>query len=171
MHQVLDVVRMKIITINKTNFSEVQSIYQDGIATGVATFETVVPDWDYWNNNHLFIGRILAIKDDQYLGWASLSATSKRKDYFGVAEVSVYVSKHFRGQKIGDFLLKKLIEISEQHNIWTLQAGIMRANTASLKLHTNNQFRVIGYKEKIGQLNGIWLDNVILERRSKTVGC
>jgi len=50
---------MKIITINKVNFSEVQSIYQDGIATEVATFETVVPDWEYWNNNHLPIGRHL----------------------------------------------------------------------------------------------------------------
>lgn len=162
---------MKIITINKANFSEVQSIYQDCIATEVATFETVVPDWEYWNNNHLPIGRILAIKDDQFLGWAALSAVSKRKVYSGVAEVSIYVSKHFRGQKIGDFLLKKLIKISEQHNIWTLQAGIMRANKASLRLHTNNGFRIVGYKEKIGQLNGIWLDNVILERRSKTVGC
>jgi phosphinothricin acetyltransferase len=161
---------MQIITINKANFSEVQSIYQQGIATGVATFEIVVPDWEYWNNNHLPIGRILAIKDDQFLGWASLSAVSKRKVYSGVAEVSVYVSKHFRGQKVGDFLLKKLIKISEQNNIWTLQAGIMRANTASLKLHTNNQFRVIGYKENIGQLHGLWMDNIMLERRSKTVG-
>ena len=161
---------MQIITINKANFSEVQSIYQQGISTGVATFETVLPDWEYWNNDHLPIGRILAIKDDQFLGWASLSAVSKRKVYSGVAEVSVYVSKHFRGQKVGDFLLKKLIKISEQNNIWTLQAGIMRANIASLKLHTNNQFRVIGYKENIGQLHGLWMDNIMLERRSKKVG-
>ncbi|QXP58202.1 N-acetyltransferase [Olleya sp. HaHaR_3_96] len=161
---------MTIINIDKTNFSKVQHIYQQGILSGAATFETEVPDWHYWDINHLPYGRIIAKNKTHFLGWAALSAVSKRKVYAGVAEVSVYVDAQFRGQNVGDFLLKKLIEISEKNNIWTLQSGIMRANTPSLKLHKNNDFRIIGYKEKIGQLNGIWLDNIILERRSHTVG-
>lgn len=161
---------MKTISINQTNFPEVQRIYKEGIDTGVATFETQVPDWDYWDANHLPFARILAIKDNMYLGWAALSATSKRKVYSGVAEVSVYVSSACRGQNIGDFLMKELIKISEQNNIWSLQSSIMRANPASLKLHTNNGFRVIGFKEKIGQLHGVWLDNILLERRSNVTG-
>ena len=157
-------------TINKANFKEVQRIYQEGLDTGIATFETTVPNWEYWNDNHQTFGRIIAKNDTNYLGWAALSPASKRQVYSGVAEVSVYVSEEFRGQGIGKFLLDNLIKISEKNNIWTLQAGIMRANKSSIKMHQNCGFRIVGYKEKIGQLNTIWLDNIILERRSQITG-
>jgi phosphinothricin acetyltransferase len=161
---------MKIVSINRSNFPEVQRIYKEGIDTGVATFETKIPNWTHWDANHLSFGRILLIDGNQFLGWAALSVVSKREVYSGVAEVSVYVSKNYRGQNIGDYLLKALIKVSQNNTIWTLQAAIMRANEASIKLHTNNGFRIVGYKEKIGKLKGIWLDNIILERRSNIIG-
>src|SRR5690606_6432246 len=164
------VVSMKIIEILEENYSEVARIYGEGLLTGTATFETSIPTWEKWDSGHLSFGRILAVEENNYLGWASLSPVSSRCVYGGVAEVSVYVSDSAKGKGIGKFLLKKLIEISEENNIWTLQSGIFRDNIASHKLHIKCGFREVGYKEKVGQLKGVWKDNVLLERRSKVVG-
>ncbi len=161
---------MEFTDINHANFPEIAEIYREGIKTGVATFETNVPDWSSWDKSHLDIGRIALTEKGQILGWASLSPVSSRCVYGGVAEVSVYVAEKARNKGVGKMLLNKLIEISEQNNIWTLQSGIMPENKASIQLHLNCGFRKIGYRERIGQLNGVWLDNVILERRSKIVG-
>ncbi|OAD91589.1 phosphinothricin acetyltransferase [Aequorivita soesokkakensis] len=161
---------MKLIEISEENYPEVARIYGEGLQTGTATFETTIPNWEKWDAGHLSFGRILAVEDNNYLGWAALSPVSSRCVYGGVAEVSVYVAEAARGKGAGAFLLKNLIEISEANNIWTLQSGIFRDNVASHKLHIKCGFREVGYKEKVGQLHGVWKDNVLLERRSKVVG-
>ena len=164
------VASMKLIEISEENYPEVARIYGEGLQTGTATFETTIPSWEKWDAGHLSFSRILAVEKGNYLGWASLSPVSSRCVYGGVAEVSVYVSDSARGKGVGEFLLKKLIEISEENNIWTLQSGIFRDNIASHKLHIKCGFREVGYKEKVGQLHSVWKDNVLLERRSKVVG-
>lgn len=168
--QMAIVVSMKVIEISAENYPEVARIYGEGLLTGAATFETTVPSWEKWENGHLPFGRIIAVEANEYMGWAALSPVSSRCVYGGVAEVSVYVSEKARGKGAGEFLLKNLIEISEAHNIWTLQSGIFRENAASHILHIKCGFREVGYKEKVGQLRGVWKDNVLLERRSKIVG-
>ncbi len=160
---------MVIEKITATNFDAVAKIYAEGLATGLATFETKVPSWEHWDSSHLPYGRIAATQDSM-LGWAALSPVSSRCVYGGVAEVSVYVAAAARGKGVGKFLLDQLISISEANGIWTLQSGIMQANTASLKLHEKCGFRTIGYREKVAQLHGQWLDNVLMERRSKIIG-
>ncbi|MBU2995868.1 GNAT family N-acetyltransferase [Cellulophaga baltica] len=161
---------MKFHAITEANYSQVSKIYEEGIKTGMATFQTAAVDWKTWDENHLPIGRITLQDSDIVLGWASLAHVSSRCVYGGVAEVSVYVSEKSRGKGIGKKLLLELIKISEAHKFWTLQSGIMRDNKASIQMHINCGFREIGYREKIGQLNGVWLDNILLERRSKTIG-
>tara|TARA_R110000868_G_scaffold68720_1_gene203199 strand:+ start:31445 stop:31933 length:489 start_codon:yes stop_codon:yes gene_type:complete len=161
---------MQFFPITESYYPEVAQIYEEGIKTGMATFETTVPDWNTWDSSHLPFGRIALTENAQILGWASLSPVSSRCVYGGVAEVSVYVAEKARGKGIGKKLLQELIRISEENNLWTLQSGIMSANKSSIQMHINCGFRVIGYREKIGQLHGIWLDNVILERRSKIIG-
>jgi phosphinothricin acetyltransferase len=101
------------------------------------------------------------------LGWAALSPVSKRKVYRGVAEVTVYVSEHARGQGIGRALLEALVDESEKQGIWTLQASIFPENTASVELHRRCGFREVGRRERIAMLNGIWRDTILFERRSK----
>lgn len=167
---ILDVVNMKFIALTKNNYAYVAKIYQEGINTGMATFETIVPSWDHWDTAHLPFGRIAVMDADLMLGWASLAPVSSRCVYGGVAEVSVYVAEQARGIGVGKKLLLELIKISEENNIWTLQAGIMTANVPSIKLHISCGFRSIGYREKIGKLHDMWLDNTILERRSKKIG-
>ncbi len=164
------VASMNLIEISEENYPEVARIYGEGLQTGTATFETTIPSWEKWDAGHLPFGRIIAVEDNNYLGWAALSPVSSRCVYGGVAEVSVYVAETARGKGAGAFLLKNLIEISEANNIWTLQSGIFRDNVASHKLHIKCGFREVGYKEKVGQLNGVWKDNLLLERRSKVVG-
>jgi phosphinothricin acetyltransferase len=161
---------MNLVEISEENYPEVARIYGEGLLTGTATFETTIPNWEKWDAGHLSFGRILAVEDNNYLGWAALSPVSSRCVYGGVAEVSVYVAEAARGKGAGAFLLKNLIEISEANNIWTLQSGIFRDNVASHKLHIKCGFREVGYKEKVGQLHGVWKDNVLLERRSKIIG-
>lgn len=142
-----------------------------GIATGNATFETQAPAWDAWDAGHLAHSRLVATEAaGSVLGWAALSPVSGRCVYGGVAEVSVYVADAARGQGLGRQLLVALVASSEKNGIWTLQAGIFPENTASLHLHETQGFRVLGRRERIGKLAGVWRDTILLERRSAVVG-
>jgi phosphinothricin acetyltransferase len=152
-----------------SDWEAVKEIYEEGIATGNATFQQSAPTWDEWNTTHLQHSRIVA-KDNNVLGWAALTPVSGRCVYAGVAEVSVYVSDKARGKGLGKQLLQKLVDESEANNIWTLQAGIFPENIASIKIHEACGFRILGKRERIGKMNGIWRDTVLLERRSETVG-
>lgn len=147
-----------------------KTIYEEGIATGNATFQTAAPGWQEWDDAHLKSCRIIATENNEVLGWAALSPVSSRCVYAGVAEVSVYVATNARGKKVGSLLLKELINQSEENGIWTLQSGIFPENKASISIHEKNGFRIIGYRERIGKMGNIWRDNLILERRSNTVG-
>jgi len=161
---------MDIRNIEQENFYQVAEIYKQGIETGIATFQNDIPDWESWDKSHLPNCRIAVFEDNEMAGWAALTPVSGRCVYAGVAEVSVYVAAKFRGKKVGEFLLNHLIKESEKAGLWTLQSGIFPDNTGSIKLHEKCGFRRIGYREKIGKKDGIWKDNIIMERRSKVVG-
>ena len=148
----------------------VRAIYQEGIVTGNATFETQVPAWEDWDASHPEDCRLVARRGGHIVGWGALSPASGRCVYAGVAEVSVYVAAAARGQGIGKRLLQALIEVSERQGIWTLQAGVFPENEASIALHKSCGFREVGTRARIGQLRGVWRDVVLLERRSDTVG-
>jgi phosphinothricin acetyltransferase len=150
-----------------TDWPAVAAIYEDGIRTRTATFETVVPSWEHWDESHLDEPRLVTEEDGAVLGWAALSPTSTRPVYAGVAEVSVYVAEDARGRGIGRALLEALVDRSEAAGIWTLQAGVFPENRASLALHHACGFRTVGIRERIARLDGAWRDVVLLERRSE----
>jgi L-amino acid N-acyltransferase YncA len=160
---------MQILPLLPEHWPAVKAIYESGLATGHATFQTSAPSLEEWDTAHLKHSRLIAVQDNQVLAWAALTPVSGRCVYAGVAEVSVYVDAERRGQGLGEQLLQALIEESEANGIWTLQAGIFPENIASLKIHEKTGFRQVGVREKIGRMNGIWRDTVLLERRSKTV--
>jgi L-amino acid N-acyltransferase YncA len=164
---------MMAITIRlmeEQDWPDVRRIYLEGIETGLATFETSAPDWEKWNKTHRLTCRLVATDVDWHiLGWAALTPVSDRCVYAGVAEVSVYIGKNARGVGVGKALLRAILEQSEQAGLWTIQAGIMADNLASIKLHEACGFRLVGYREKIGQLDGRWRDTVLMERRSKKI--
>lgn len=152
------------------DWPSVKTIYEEGIATKNATFETEAPTWEAWDKGHRADCRLIAKLDDVVVGWAALSPVSGRCVYAGVAEVSVYVGAAARGKGVGKALLKQLVEDSEAAGIWTLQAGIFPENTASIALHEDCGFRVLGRREKLGAMDGVWRDVVLMERRSPVVG-
>ena len=161
---------MNIIALLPEHWPGVKTIYEQGVATGQATFQTDSPTWEQWNASHLPHSRLVALRDNTVIGWAALTPVSGRCVYAGVAEVSVYIAPGYRGQKVGQTLLRALINSSEQHNLWTLQSSIFPENEASVHIHEKCGFRLVGYRDKIGQQHGIWRNTVILERRSTTVG-
>jgi L-amino acid N-acyltransferase YncA len=162
----------------------VRTIYAEGIATGNATFETEVPDWEKWDRDHRRDCRLVALEpiDEEaadtliplgkltVLGWAALTPVSSRNVYRGVAEVSVYVAASARRRRVGKSLLEALVKESEVNGIWTLQAGIFPENVASLALHKSCGFRRVGVRRRIGKLGDRWHDVLLLERRSSRVG-
>jgi L-amino acid N-acyltransferase YncA len=162
---------MELQPLIAAHWPEVRTIYEEGIATGNATFTTEAPTWDEWNQGHLRHSRLVGTDaNGQVLGWAALSPVSGRCVYGGVAEISVYVAATARGQGVGHQLLAALITESEANGIWTLQAGIFPENIASLGIHRKAGFREVGRRERIGQLHGVWRDTVLLERRSTMIG-
>lgn len=158
---------VEIQKMRSDDWFDVAKIYKQGMATGMATFEQTVPSWKKWDENHIDSCRLIAKIDNEVVGWAALSSLSSRCVYGGVAEVSVYVSTSHRGKKIGEYLLQTLIDQSEDHGYWSLQSGIFPENKASIRLHEKLGFRKIGLREKIGQLDGDWKDNLLMEKRSK----
>ena len=152
------------------DWPRVKQIYLEGIATGHATLETSAPPFEQWDQAHLPFARLIARQGDAIVGWAALSSVSQRCVYGGVAEVSVYVSSSSRGSGVGRKLLDGLINESEQNGIWTLQAGIFPENVGSLVVHQRCGFREVGRRERIGKMNGVWRDTILLERRSMAVG-
>jgi phosphinothricin acetyltransferase len=159
-----------ITTMLPEHWEEVKTIYEEGIASGNATFQTAAPAWQEWDNAHVKTCRIVATANGEVLGWAALTPVSGRCVYAGVAEVSVYVASMARGKNIGSMLLEELISQSEENGFWTLQSGIFPENKASISIHEKNGFRIIGYREKIGKMGDVWRDNIFLERRSNKVG-
>jgi L-amino acid N-acyltransferase YncA len=148
----------------------VRTIYEEGIATGHATFETEAPDWPAWDEAHLPDHRFVAKWDDVVVGWVALAPVSHRRVYAGVAEVSVYVADGARGQGVGRALLTAVVRSSEEAGLWTLQTGIFPENEASLALHRALGFREVGIRERIGRHHGVWRDVIFLERRSSSSG-
>jgi len=156
--------------MNAEDWDQVASIYREGIATGNATFETSVPEYEAWDNSHHQHCRLVARTGGEIIGWAALSPVSSRSVYSGVAELSIYVARSARGCGIGKALLSAIIDESESRGIWMLQAGIFSENAASLALVKAFGFREVGHRERIGQMDGVWRDVILMERRSRVVG-
>ena len=161
---------MEIISMQSHHWDEVAGIYAAGLATGNASFQSDIPSWEEWDHAHVVNSRLVAIENEKVLGWAALTAVSGRCVYAGVGETSIYVSADARGRGIGKKLLDALINESERHNFWTLQAGIFPENAASIKIHEGCGFRIIGRREKLGKMKGVWRDVLLLERRSAITG-
>jgi len=162
--------QLDIVPMEERHWPTAGEIFAQGIATGNSTLETAVPSWRDWDAHHLSTCRLVALRDGEVVGWAALSPASVRYVYRGVAEVSVYVAESARGQGIGPALLRAVITESERNGIWTVQAVIHASNAISIRAHEKAGFRIVGTRERIGWLNGRWLDTVLMERRSAVVG-
>jgi L-amino acid N-acyltransferase YncA len=151
--------------LHPEDYPTVAAVFAEGVATGVATFETSVPSWEEWDAAHLAEHRFVAELDEEVVGWVAVVPYSRRAVYSGVGEESVYVAERARGCGVGRALLEAAIQSARDGGLWTLQAGIFPDNAASLELHRRLGFREVGVRERIGQLGGVWRDVVLLELR------
>jgi len=140
----------------------VSEIYEQGIAGRNATFETEAPDWAAWDRSQLDRHRLVAVEDGRVVGWAVVHPVSPRPCYADV-------DADAQGKGIGRALLERLIADTEQAGIWTIQTGIFPENEASVALHLKCGFRVVGMQQRLGQLDGVWRDVLVVERRSKEI--
>lgn len=154
-----------IDSLTPTDWDEVRAIYLQGIATGMATFETEAPAWERWDAGHHPFGRLAARSRAGLLGWSALSPVSSRAAYRGVAEHSIYIHENARGMGIGRALLLRLLDEAQSNSLWTVQTAIFALNTPSLALHRACGFREVGRRERIAQLHGVWHDTILLEKR------
>ena len=156
---------LDVRSFRNDDWPAVDAIYAQGIATGNATFETEVPAFERWSATHPAEYRFVATRAEDVVGWVAASPVSDRCAYAGVIEDSVYVHASARGQGVGRRLLDALIERADASDIWTIQSGIFPENIASLELHQSSGFRVVGKRERLGRLNGVWRDVLLVERR------
>jgi L-amino acid N-acyltransferase YncA len=160
---------MELRALRPEDWPAVRAIFEAGIASGNATFETAAPDWPAWDAAHLAEHRLVAREDGRVLGWVALSPVSDRCAYVGVAEDSIYVAPDAHGRGVGRALLGAAVASAERGGIWTVQTGIFPENQASVRLHQACGFRLVGVRERLGRLHGRWRDVLLLERRSPVV--
>lgn len=161
---------MTLRPLAPTDWPRVRAIFEAGIATKNATFETQAPTWDAWDRSHLEGGRFVAEIAGELVGWVAFSPTSDRCVYGGVVENSVYIDPAFAGRGVGRALMDAAIAWSEANDIWTIQAGIFPENAASVRLHEACGFRIVGNRERLGAMDGVWRDVLLMERRSGVAG-
>lgn len=159
-----------IRNLQSSDAQAVLEIYQQGLDSGLASFETRAPDWPAWDAKYLPFCRLVRIWDNRLQGWAALAPMSARDCYRGVAEVSIYVASEHAGKGVGSELMAALVAAAEEQGIWSLYSSIFPENEATLKLHLRHGFRKVGIRERIARQNGVWRDTLILERRSSRVG-
>lgn len=152
------------------DWPKIKQIYEAGMDSGLATFETKAPSYESWSDSETSNCRLVIESERRILGFCKLSLVSKRPVYSGVGEVSIYIDPGYSGKGIGQKLMEALVQASEQQGFWTLEAKIFPENEASIRLHKNNGFREVGVRERIGKRDGVWRDNVLLERRSQLNG-
>jgi L-amino acid N-acyltransferase YncA len=166
-------VSVTVRAMTPDDWPAVERIYQEGIDTGNATFETRTPTWEAFDAGKLVAHRFVAVDNTAraVLGWVAASATSARPAYAGVVEHSVYVTAAAQGQGVGRALLGSFLESVDAAGVWTVQSSIFPENEASLALHDRARFRRVGTRERIaraetGPYAGTWRDTVLIERRA-----
>jgi L-amino acid N-acyltransferase YncA len=160
---------LEIRKLRQEDWAAVREIFEQGIAGRNATFETEAPSWDAWDRSQLDGQRYVAVEHGRVVGWVAAHAVSSRPCYRGVVEHSVYVHDEFQGRGVGRALLERLFKSTEAAGIWTIQTGVFPENEASLAMHVKCGFRVVGTQQKLGKLDGVWRDVVVLERRSEVI--
>lgn len=161
---------VKIEKMSVNHWPSVLSIFKEGIAGGNATFSKTAPTWQEWDLGHLDVCRFVATLHGDVIGWIALSPFSSKEFHSGVVEDSIYISYKAQGLGVGSALLQTCIEASEKENIWLIQSQIFVENDSSIHLHKKFGFYNVGVRKKIGQLNGVWRDVLLMDRRSKIVG-
>ncbi len=158
--------------MTKNDWPSVYAIYRQGMKTNLATFSVEEMTYEEFSRERLPEGRfVMETADHKIVGWTTLKQSYDVPEYYGVAEVSIYIDENYQGQGAATRLLNNLITYSEAAGFWMLESDIFANNEGSIALHEKCGFRKVGWREKMGQDRyGVWRDAVLMERRSRVVG-
>ena len=130
--------------MNAGDWPAVREIYEQGIATGDATFDTGAPTWEQWDAGHLEACRLVArTAAGEVVAWAALSPVQRKSAYRGVAEGSLYVREDVRGSGVGRQLSEAMVEAADAAGIWTVELWIFPENRTSIALCESLGFRIV----------------------------
>jgi phosphinothricin acetyltransferase len=130
------------------DWPDVERIYQAGIESGDATFETTTPAWSTWDSRHLGRHRLAAIQAGEVAGWAALAPVSDRECYAGVTEDSVYVARSAQGLGVGTALLAQAVTWARNAGIRKLELHVFPWNGPALALYESFGFEREGYRKR-----------------------
>ncbi len=147
----------------------VRDLYAEAIATAHTTFETQVPALtdlgSGWLPDHRWVAEVEVEGRTKVVGWTVVQPVSTRECYSGVGETSVHVAESARGRGVGKSLLWRQVTEADAGGLWTLQTSIFPENRSSIALHHSAGYATLAVRTRIAQLDGLWRDTVLLERR------
>jgi L-amino acid N-acyltransferase YncA len=143
-------------------------IYNQGIEDRLATLETEMRSAEErrrWlaargPRHPVIVGEV----GGRVVGWGSLNSFNPRPAYDHVADFSVYVARDRRGRGVGYRLLETLIARARELAYHKLVLAAFPFNEAGLTLYRRLGFAEIGVYREQGQLDGKWVDVVVMER-------
>ncbi|WJY67718.1 GNAT family N-acetyltransferase [Corynebacterium auris] len=157
--------------IRRDDYSQVRAIYEMGLSSGHATYETEGPTWEEFTAKKIMEAVFVAVDDDnpdKILGWVSAAPASSRSVFHGVVEDSIYSHPDARGRGVSGALLDRLIEACIDLDKWSIHSWIFPENEGSAGLHTSRGFAKVGTfhhmaKMTYGDMEGEWRDTDIYE--------
>lgn len=157
--------------IRPTDYPQVRHIYEMGLESGHATYETKAPTWEQFVNKKIMETVFVAVEkedDSKVIGWVSAASASSRSVFHGVVEDSIYIHPDGQGRGVAGALLDKLIEVCIDLHKWAIHSWIFPENIGSIKLHESRGFQKVGTYHHIakmtyGELAGQWRDTAVYE--------
>ena len=158
---------MKVRPATAADAPAITAIYNEGIASRRATFETQLrtEQGTAGRITHAHDRHTWLVAEDaaEIAGWAATMPYSSRACYDGVAEFSIYVASSQRGRGVGRLLLTALLEAVAEAGLHKVTSRIFTENLASRALCASVGFREVGVHLRHGQLEGRWHDVVTVE--------
>lgn len=161
----------KLRPIRAADYAQVRKIYEMGLETGHASYETKAPTWTQFTRSKIIESVFVAVEaddDSKLLGWVAAAPISTRAVFYGVVEDSIYMHPDAAGRGIGGALLDKLIDTVQYLHKWAIHSWIFPENEGSARLHTSRGFKKVGTYSHLarmpyGELAGQWRDTDVYE--------
>ncbi len=160
------------ITVRPANAADaeaIRAIYNVEVAGSTVTFDLVprsLEDQVAWIGDHSGGHPAIVATDDDgiVVGFGSLSPYKERPAYFTTVEDSVYIRDDQRGRGIGNQLLSELVRLAQQYGYHSMIARVVGGHDASIRLHRQCGFEIVGTEKEVGRKLGRWLDVVVMQR-------
>lgn len=159
---------MDIRLVQRADADAIRAIYNPEVLESTVTFDLVARTHDEqvrWIDDHSGgHPAIVAVRDGEVVGFASVSPYRSRPAYATTVEDSVYVRRDVQGEGVGRALLSHMVDLTRDHGFHSMIARIVGGHAASIALHAACGFEKVGIEREVGRKFGKWLDVVLMQR-------